>query len=389
MVSVEGTSSPTIEQQARPVEKRKRQSEDTRDDDWLQDVSMKSKKRVSQIQRPRTAGANNPPTVQVPPTNLKIGPPRGAKRKGQPKQAATDTSSCACIQKPPQLEATPTAASFAVPSSCDKPSPMCPIRLRQEEEESSEDDATRSHEAPSISTVIDPDRIERRKDTSGGSHSSPHAPKDWEIPLTSKSTPMDMMERARSDLDVSRTELLPALVLTRSREAPSISTVIDPDRIERGKDTSGGSPSPRAPKNREILLTSKSAPMDMMERAKNDLNVSRMSSPPTLEKVVLTRSQEAPSISIVIDPDIIERGKDTSGGSPSPRAPKSREILLTSKSTPMDMMERAKNDLDASRTSSPPTLTKVVVVSDHPNQIMTWLHPGPSLFIVSITLPED
>lgn len=138
MISAGGTSGSKNEKQAGPVEKRKRQaeSEDTRDGDWLPGIGAKSKKRALQIP-PRAASA------------IKVGPPRGAKRKDQPKQTATDAPSPACPRKSP--EAIPKAASLAVQSSCAKPSPMGPIRLYQEEEESSEDDLNPSQEALSIS----------------------------------------------------------------------------------------------------------------------------------------------------------------------------------------------------------------------------------------------
>ena len=140
MISIEGASSSKNQVQARPVEKRKWQSEDARDEDWLEDTSgVKSKKRTCHdYVQPRTASA------------VKIGPPRGAKRKDQPKQTAADGSSSTCLQKPSQ--AIPKATTLVVIPSCAKPSLTDPIRLREEEkEESSEENLNGSQEPPSIS----------------------------------------------------------------------------------------------------------------------------------------------------------------------------------------------------------------------------------------------
>ncbi|KIJ21307.1 hypothetical protein PAXINDRAFT_151858 [Paxillus involutus ATCC 200175] len=119
-------------QQARPVEKCKRQCEDTWEEDWLQDISMKSKKRAPQI-LPHMANAHHSPIVQLFPS-IKIGPPHGAKRN---KTTANNAPSRACIQRSSQ--AMPEALSLSQSSSA-KSAMISPILLHQEEKESSEDD---------------------------------------------------------------------------------------------------------------------------------------------------------------------------------------------------------------------------------------------------------
>jgi hypothetical protein len=202
--SIEGTSGFKNKQQARPVEKCKRQCEDTWEEDWLQDISMKSKKRAPQI-LPHMANAHHSPIVQLFPS-IKIGPPHGAKRN---KTTANNAPSRACIQRSSQ--AMPEALSLSQSSSA-KSATISPILLHQEEEESSEDDLCSQYVPPTgISTVINPDGNERGNDTPGSSHLPPCALNNQEIPLTSKSTAMEMLERVNDNLSVSQLSSLPTL----------------------------------------------------------------------------------------------------------------------------------------------------------------------------------